>query len=182
VRLVEGNPMVRTGLVLAGANRSGPVATLTAEEVAGLDLRGTELAVLSACETGLGHSSGWQGVQGLPRAFHDAGVTNVLTSLWSVSDAATSVLMEHFYTHLWQKKQRPLEALRQAQLFVWKNPSAVHRRARQLRDTLVKRGVSEGALEARGLGRKAEALPGGTAERSPASWWAAWVLSGVPAR
>jgi CHAT domain-containing protein len=58
VRLVEGNPMVRTGLVLAGANRLGHEATLTAEQTAGLDLRGTELAVLSACETGLGHPSG----------------------------------------------------------------------------------------------------------------------------
>jgi CHAT domain-containing protein/tetratricopeptide (TPR) repeat protein len=149
VRLVEGNPMVRTGLVLAGANRSEHESTLTAEEIAGLDLRGTELTVLSACETALGHPSGWQGVQGLPRAFHDAGVKNVLTSLWSVSDAATSVLMEQFYTRLWRRKQRPLEALWQAQLFVWKNPWSVRRRARELRALLAKRGVGEEDLAAR---------------------------------
>jgi tetratricopeptide (TPR) repeat protein/CHAT domain-containing protein len=184
VRLVEGNPLVRTGLVLAGVNRLGHEATLMAEEVAGLDLRGTELAVLSACETGLGHLSGWQGVQGLPRAFHDAGVNNVLTSLWSVSDAATSVLMEQFYTQLWEKKQPPMQALRQAQLFVWKYPEQVEKRARELHKRLLARGISEEALAARGIGKKAREVPltGGTARSSPVAWWAPWVLSGVPAR
>jgi CHAT domain-containing protein len=185
-RLVEGNPMVLTGLVLAGANRAGHEATLTAEEIAGLDLRGTELAVLSACETALGYSAGWQGIQGLPRAFHEAGVTNVVTALWSVSDAATSVLMETFYTQLWGKENRsPLQALRQAQLFVLNNPAEVIERARMLRGDLVKHGLSEQALEARGLGKKALALPVGGAEgrtRSPVAWWAAFVLSGVPKR
>src|SRR5262249_39185277 len=175
-----------TGLVLAGANRSGPEATLTAEEIAGLDLRGTELAVLSACETGLGHPSGWQGVQGLPRAFHDAGVNNVLSSLWSVSDAATSLLMEEFYTRLWKDKLAPIQALRQAQLFVLKNPAAVRKRAGELRALLVQRGIKEEALASRGLGKKVGVLPTGVGtkrqERSPAAWWAPWVLSGVPAR
>jgi CHAT domain-containing protein len=183
LRLVEGNPLVRTGLVLAGANRLGPEATLTAEEVAGLDLRGTELAVLSACETALGHPSGWQGVQGLPRAFHDAGVNNVLTSLWSVSDAATSVLMERFYTQLWEKKQPPMQALRLAQLFVLKHPGRVLARARELRKELLAGGVAEEALAARGIGKRSATLPAAAAgERSPVAWWAPWVLSGVPAR
>src|SRR5262249_11051803 len=170
-----------TGLVLAGANRSGPEATLTAEEIAGLDLRGTELAVLSACETGLGHLWGWQGVQGLPRAFHDAGVNQVLTSLWSVSDAATSVLMERFYTQLWEKKRPPMQALRQAQLFVMKHPAQVEKRARELRTVLLARGVSEEALASRGIGKKAREVTftPEAARRSPVAWWAPWVLSGV---
>jgi hypothetical protein len=181
-----GYPLVRTGLVLAGANRPGHEATLTAEEIAGLDLRGTVLAALSACETALGHLADWQGVQGLPRGFHEAGVKNVLTSLWSVSDAATSILMEHSYEQLWQRKQTPMQALRQAQLFVLKKPDCVRRRAQELRELLAKRGVSEEALVARGLAKKAVAIsPGGGAakgERSPLAWWAPWVLSGVPAR
>jgi CHAT domain-containing protein len=125
-------------------------------------------------------------VQGQPRAFHDAGVQQVLTSLWSVSDAATALLMEHFYSLLWEKKLSPMQALRQAQLFVLKNPSAVRRRARELRELLVKRGVKEEALASRGLGKEAAVLPtGGGAKgqkRSPEAWWAPWVLSGVPAR
>jgi CHAT domain-containing protein len=184
-RLVEGNPMVLTGLVLAGANRTDREATLTAEEIAGLDLRGCELAVLSACETGLGQLSAWQGVQGLSRGFHDAGVGQVMTSLWSVSDAATSVLMEQFYTQLWQNKQSPLVALRQAQLFVLKHPEQVRQRSRELRDVLVKRGVREEVLSARGLGKKAGMLPSDKTteeQRSPPAWWAPWVLSGTPAR
>jgi CHAT domain-containing protein len=176
VRIVEGNPMVLIGLVLAGANRPGQVSTLTAEEIAGLDLRGCELAVLSACETALGSIAGWQGVQGLPRGFHEAGVANVVTSLWSVSDSATSVLMEQFYQQLWDKKQSPLQALRQAQLFVLKHPQSVRQRAAELRELLVKRGISEEALQMRGLGKNALALPAGSSKekRSPVAWWAPW--------
>jgi CHAT domain-containing protein/lipopolysaccharide biosynthesis regulator YciM len=170
----ERNPMLASGLVLAGGKR------LTAEEVAGLDLRGCELAVLSACETGLGKVAGWQGVQGLQRGFHQAGAQNVCASLWSVNDAATSVLMKQFYTRLWGKKKlSKLEALRQAQLFVRDNPAAVARRATELRRELLARGVSEKVLTGRGLGKVDEKLPGEEGKkRSPAAWWAAWVLTG----
>src|SRR6185369_15082976 len=101
---------------------------LTAEEVTGLDLSGVRLATLSACQTALGKQGGWQGVQGLQRAFHEAGCRNLLASLWSVSDPATSVLMEDFYANLWQKKLPPAEALRQAQLAVLKGPDRVRKR------------------------------------------------------
>src|SRR5262249_38632030 len=105
-----------TGVLDVGAG------VMTAEEVAGLDLAGCELAVLSACDTGLGATAGGQGVLGLQRAFHQAGVPAVVASLWSVEDAATSVLMERFYTNLWIKKLPRLEALRQAQLAVLNDP------------------------------------------------------------
>src|SRR5439155_3692898 len=99
----------------AGANRAPDRGILTAEEVAGLDLRGTELVVLSACDTGLGKEAGGEGVLGLQRAFQGAGARALAASLWKVDDAATSVLMEEFYANLWRKKLPRLEALRQAQ-------------------------------------------------------------------
>ena len=106
----------------------------------------------------------------------------MLTSLWSVSDAATALLMEHFYSLLWEKKLSPMQALRQAQLFVLKHPARVQQRAKELHDLLVKRGRHEEALRRRGLGKKAGLLPaaGIPAKRSPVAWWAPWVLSGSP--
>jgi CHAT domain-containing protein len=178
------NPLLSSGLVLAGANRSPDKGILTAEEVAALDLRGMELVVLSACETGLGRVAGGEGVLGLQRAFQSAEARTLMTSLWSVNDAATSVLMEEFYINLWQKKLSKLEALRQAQITVLRHPERVEQRSRELREILVKRGVSEAQLAQRGLGEQAVALPDGgriepgASRRSPPAWWAAFVLSG----
>jgi CHAT domain-containing protein len=179
------NPLLLSGLVLSGANRSPDEGILTAEEVADLDLRGTELAVLSACETGLGKVAGGEGVLGLQRAFQAARARSLAVSLWSVNDAATSVLMEEFYANLWQKRLPKLEALRQAQLTVLREPERVEKRRQELRTFLVKRGVPEETLEARGIGKAALPLPadgGGVAgaRRSPPAWWAAFVLSGDP--
>jgi CHAT domain-containing protein/Tfp pilus assembly protein PilF len=169
------NPLLLCGLVLAGANKD-PAGVLTAEEVCGLDLRGCEMVVLSACQTGLGLVAGGEGVLGLQRALHLAGAKTVVASLWSVSDPATSVLMEQFYQRLWGKqKLSKLEALRQAQLFVLNNPKAVLARAEELRRTA---GASA-AL--RGVGKKAALLPEGSTgsdARSHPAWWAAFVLSG----
>jgi CHAT domain-containing protein len=116
------SPLVLSGLVCAGANR--PVKNpeledggiLTAEAIAGLNLDGLELAVLSACETGLGESGGGEGVFGLQRAFHLAGTRSVVASLWKIDDAATQALMAEFYRNLWERKLPRLEALRRAQL------------------------------------------------------------------
>jgi CHAT domain-containing protein len=181
-------PGLRCGLALAGANRAPPPDdlealpnVLTGQDLEGLDLRDCELAVLSACQTAIGDIARSQGVLGLQRAFHAAGARTTVCSLWSVNDAATSVLMEEFYQRLWGKRQvSKLEALRQAQLFVLANPDAVLERARELRADLVKRGVGEQDLETRGLGIQALTLPkGGKGKRrSPVAWWAAFVLSG----
>lgn len=111
-----GNPLLRSGLALAGANeRVGrDDGILTALEVASMDLRGTELVVLSACETGLGEVEGGEGVYGLRRALAIAGARSQVMSLWKVDDAATRDLMIDFYKKLSGGTGRG-EALRAAQ-------------------------------------------------------------------
>src|SRR5262249_38779105 len=124
------HPLTQTGLVLAGANLQGKEASpdggiVTAEALAGLNLVGLELAVLSACETGLGEAASGEGVFGLQRAFHLAGTRNVVASLWKVDDDATAALMALFYHQLWQENQPPLEALRRAQLALYRHPQDI---------------------------------------------------------
>lgn len=98
----------RTGLIMSGANnywltQQAPMGiddgVLTAREIADLDLRGTDMVVLSACQTGLGDVSG-EGVYGLQRAFKMAGAQSILMSLWPVNDEATQILMTEFYRNL----------------------------------------------------------------------------------
>src|SRR5205807_6863733 len=115
------SPMVMTGLVFAGANKADTPGrgVATGEALVDLNLSGLELAVLSACETGLGDVADGEGTFGLQRALHLAGTKNVIASLWKVDDQATAALMTLFYRHLWQEKLPPLEALRQAQLALY---------------------------------------------------------------
>jgi CHAT domain-containing protein len=164
------SPLALSGLVLAGANRRGKEApadggVLTAEAIAGLDLSGLELAVLSACETGLGEVAGGEGVFGLQRAFHLARARNVVASLWKVDDEATAALMGLFYHHLWQEKLSPLEALRQAQLALYRHPDRIPVLAR-----------TRGPDFDRVARRPAEPRAG---PRAPARLWAGFVLSGL---
>jgi CHAT domain-containing protein len=129
------NPLTQTGLVLAGANPTGKETganggILTAEAITGLDLSKMDLAVLSACETGLGEAASGEGVFGLQRAFHLGGCRNVVASLWKVDDEATAALMAVFYQQLWVEGNPPIEALRQAQLALYRNPQSVRILAR----------------------------------------------------
>ncbi len=105
-------------LVFAGANQDQTSqAYLTAEEIGNLDMRGTEVVTLSACETGLGHIQAGQGLIGLVGALDRAGVGAVVSALWKVDDAATAKLMETFYSHLLEHDGlAPVTALRKSQL------------------------------------------------------------------
>jgi CHAT domain-containing protein len=118
------NPMLRSGLALAGANtwlnhgllpKEAEDGILTADDVSGMDLTNTELVVLSACQTGLGEVLTGEGVFGLRRAFVLAGAQTLVMSLWKVPDQQTKELVVHFCNVLLSGKSRD-EALREAQL------------------------------------------------------------------
>jgi CHAT domain-containing protein len=112
------NPLLRSGLALAGANqgRSGEDdGVLTALEASALDLWGTKLVVLSACDTGVGEVKNGDGVYGLRRALFLAGTESQLMSLWAVSDRSTHDLMAQYYKELMHDEGRN-EALRRVQL------------------------------------------------------------------
>ena len=116
------HPGLLSGLVLAGANNpseaAGDDSFLTALEVETLDLHSVDLAVLSACESGLGTPIGGEGLLGLQRAFHVAGARTVVASFWKVPDVMTSTLMARFYENLWVTGKGKGEALREAQLWL----------------------------------------------------------------
>ncbi len=122
------NPLLRSGLALAGANtylQSGRVPAdaddglLTAEDVIGLDLTGTELVVLSACDTGLGDARIGEGVFGLRYAFAVAGARSLVMSLWKVPDEETSRFMFCLYRKLLVSEgKNRAEAIREAQLIM----------------------------------------------------------------
>ena len=175
------NPLLYTGLVFAGANT--PVAAskdggvLPGEVIPELRLDQLYLVDLSACETGLGEESGPEGIQGFQLAFHLAGCPNVVASLWQVNDAATGLLMARFYHELWVNGSPPAEALRQAQLLIYRRPDLVDEWGKKLpkwNEIRAAPRVHETRLD--------EVLKQGVApvrkDRTPAYLWAAFVLSG----
>ncbi|HNB72815.1 MAG TPA: tetratricopeptide repeat protein [Acidobacteriota bacterium] len=127
--LRQANPLLRSWLFFAGANNSETTGEndgiMTALEAAQLNLWGTKLVVLSACDTGLGDVKNGEGVYGLRRAFVLAGSEAQMMSLWSVSDAGTRELMVEYYTRL-KKGEGRSEALRNTQLKMLKDPKRRH--------------------------------------------------------
>ncbi|WP_164929325.1 CHAT domain-containing tetratricopeptide repeat protein [Gloeobacter violaceus] len=116
--VLQENPLLRSGLALAGFNARSSGSedgVLTALEAASLDLQGTQLVVLSACDTGLGQIYSGEGVYGLRRAFAVAGARSQVLSLWRVDDRGTQEMMAGFYRNLLSGQGRS-EALRQEQL------------------------------------------------------------------
>ncbi len=164
------SPLVMTGLVFAGANKPHTPGRgiVTGEALIDLDLSGLDLAVLSACETGLGDVAGGEGTFGLQRAFHLAGTRDVVASLWKVPDQATAALMAEFYCDLWEKDMPPLEALRQAQLTIYRStPARRAALAAGFRGTL-KRVAGSGE----------EAVKSGPDGKAHPWLWAGFTLSG----
>jgi CHAT domain-containing protein/Tfp pilus assembly protein PilF len=145
-------PGLSSGIVCAGANKPTFQSSgiLSATQIAELDLSGVELAVLSACETGLGELAGGEGALGLQRAFQIAGARSSITSLWSVPDQATAEMMKRMYSNRLEKGLAAAEALREAQLWVLNN------------------GEKVGAFDQKPTGSK----------RTPPKFWAAFSLSG----
>ncbi|MBK6698421.1 MAG: CHAT domain-containing protein [Saprospiraceae bacterium] len=122
---ISDHPMIRSGLILSGANyawKTGhPInekaedGILTAYEISQMDLSNTELVILSACETGLGDIKGNEGVYGLQRAFKIAGAKYLIMSLWQVPDRETSEFMITFYKYWLENKLTIPEAFRTTQ-------------------------------------------------------------------
>jgi CHAT domain-containing protein len=165
---VQKNQLLLSGLGFAPTDDAPSAPSiLTAKDVGSLNLRGTDLVVLSACETGLGCTAGSDGILGLTRAFLTAGSRSVISSLWKVEDSATSLLMEEFYRNLWERGQSKRDALRNAQITVLRTPSKISERSQEL----ALRGIGTGRPKAfiRGV-----ATPG----RSHPALWAAFVLNG----
>jgi len=158
------NPLLRSGLALAGANvrqsAGGEDGVLTALEAAGLDLWGTKLVVLSACETGLGDVKSGEGVYGLRRALVLAGSETQVMSLWQVSDAATRDLMVDYYKRL-QAGEGRTEALRQVQLAMIKS-----------------RPQGAATSEQRGLAGEMKMPTSALEDRSHPFYWASFIQSG----
>jgi CHAT domain-containing protein len=166
------SPLVLSGLVFAGANLKGNDAAadggiLTGEAIVSMDLSRLELAVLSACETGLGDDGGGEGVFGLQRAFHLAGAKNVVATLWRVNDDASATLMALFYHKLWKEKKPLLEALREAQLTVYRYPELLPKNPKERAPNFAKL-VKLPATPAK-------AVPG---DKAPIKNWAGFILSG----
>lgn len=126
------NPLLRSGLALSGASLgtaqglgARSAGLLTALEAAHLDLWGTKLVTLSACDTGIGEIRNGEGVYGLRRAFFLAGAEAVVMSLWPVNDYVTRELMTAYYTGLTQGRGRG-DALRGAQRAMLARPGRQH--------------------------------------------------------
>ena len=114
------NPMLRSGLLFAGANATlsgtrdeeGENGILTAYEASFLNLENTELVVMSACETAKGEQKTGEGVYGLRKAISDAGAEYVMMSLWKVDDKVTQEFMTTFYTYWLEDKMSIREAFK----------------------------------------------------------------------
>ena len=159
-----------SGLVFANANATSlnlsteDNGIVTAQDIAFLPMSEVKLAVLSACETGLGKVTNGEGMIGLQRSFQIAGARSVVSSLWSVDSWATRLLMERFYHNLWVKKMATREALREAQLWMLQNP-------KELTAKMNESGI-------RGIDKVKGREINEDAARTPPFYWAAWTLSG----
>jgi CHAT domain-containing protein/tetratricopeptide (TPR) repeat protein len=128
-------PLLLSGIVLAGANCGQQLdengfpqddgGILSGEVIKDLPLDHVKMVVLSSCDSGIGAPNESDGTAGLQRAFHLAGARNVVATLWPVDDRTTAALMKLYYYNCFEKQLDPIEALRQAQLSVRRQPEKV---------------------------------------------------------
>jgi CHAT domain-containing protein len=112
------DPLELADIALAGANSDGNAGMMTAAELMAVNLDGTDLVVLSACDTARGTASYAEGLAGLPSALAVAGARRSLLALWPVTDPGTAVFMRRFYEHLAATPGEYEAALRAAKLDV----------------------------------------------------------------
>jgi CHAT domain-containing protein/tetratricopeptide (TPR) repeat protein len=179
------DPMLRSGLVLAGANtflkggtppEEAEDGLLTAADVAGLDLLGTELVVLSACETGLGAVHVGEGVFGLRRAFSVAGAKTLVMSLWKVPDLATAFLMDRLYDNLLARGLDRDLALHDAQRAT-RDVTVAELQAEWLSGTMIER-LAAGDAEARRVLEELARQPDGHRPFEHPFYWGAFICHG----
>lgn len=179
------NPLAMSGLVLAGASQRpradalgvplGDRGILTSEAILFTNLHDSELCYLSAGDTGVGDASGGEGALGLVRALHLAGARNVVATLWEPDAAARLIMVSAFYRSLWSGRRSPVDAHREAQLFVFRHPKLLA----SLRTTLSQaegpdRDVAiDNLLSAISLNDQVDG-----SERSPVHEWGANLISG----
>jgi CHAT domain-containing protein/Tfp pilus assembly protein PilF len=171
------NLLAYVSLALSGANEPDKAGfaggILSGEVIVGLQLEKLNLVVLSACETGLGANTDTEGVRGLQRAFHLAGCPNVVASLWKVDDHATAALMNTFWEYVLVHQLPPVQALKEAQLLIYRRPDLV--------PALATRGVPDfdNAVNVNSQKAVPEKVPqGGRSYRHP-YFWAGFFLSGA---
>jgi|GEM_PF-3231013 len=168
-------PLTLCGLALSGANRGcdslGRVSgIITAEEIAGLDLSGCELAVLSACETNVGVQRSGQGILSLQRALVMAGARGSITSLWKVDDQATRIFFLEFYRTMWEDGVPPRQALNTTKKWLRNLPQ----------ESVIERLADHRDVAGRGEVRKRQIIdpPAGKCPYSAPYYWAAFVYWG----
>ncbi len=133
IRFQNENPLLRSGVVLAGANNqtsfSNDDGYLTAMEISLLNWKDTELVVISACESGKGDIIEGEGVYGLKRSINIAGAKSSILTLWKVEDIATAAFMESFYKNLKlgkSKEEALMKTQRDFRLGVIKSPNSIN--------------------------------------------------------
>jgi CHAT domain-containing protein len=181
------NPMLRSGLALAGSQNwldrkklpeEAEDGLLTAEDVSLMDLRGTELVVLSACQTGLGAVRHGEGVFGLRRGFVIAGARTLVMSLWKVDDLAAVILMNRFYENLLERKMGRGDALREAQQYLRKKITIGTIREEWLNDEMIEK-LAGGNMHVRARLETWKLSSDGVRPFGDVYYWGAFILHGA---
>ncbi len=183
------NPLLRSGLALAGVNTMLDGKTLpeeagdgllTALDVQSINLAGTELVVTSACETALGAIHSGETVVGLRRSFIQAGAKAVVMSLWKVPDVATAILMERFYYYLLELKLSKAEALKKAKYDV-RNLTIAQMRSQWLTEEAIEWTETHSKNIAAHLRQLSQKSDDSERPYEHPSYWAAFICLGNPA-